>query len=196
MGFEQKPFIAINSVSLMKLAPNLQPILAGSLLRLRPLLPRDFEVLYPLAADPLIWEQHPESNRYEREVFEKFFAGAVESRGAFVIEDVKTDLPIGSSRYYNLDADKVSIGFTFLIRKYWGGIFNRELKTLMLEHAFQFATWVDFEIGENNLRSRRAVEKIGAWWVGIETLPTYRRVTYRLDEKTFRENLRPLNLGT
>jgi RimJ/RimL family protein N-acetyltransferase len=180
----------------MKLDPNLQPFLAGSLLRLRPLLARDFEVLYSLAADPLIWEQHPEANRYERTVFEQFFAGALESRGAFVIEHARTALPIGSSRYYNLSTDKVSIGFTFLIRKYWGGIFNRELKTLMLEHAFRFATWVDFEIGENNLRSRRAIEKIGAWFVGVETLPTYRRVTYRLDEKTFRENLRPLNLET
>jgi RimJ/RimL family protein N-acetyltransferase len=137
--------------------------LTGDNLLLRPLLASDFEALYAVAADPLIWEQHPDFNRYEREVFQKFFAGALDSRRAFLILDRKTNQAIGSSRYYDYDAAKkeVAIGFTFLSRACWGGKTNFELKKLMLDYAFQSVTSVIFHVGENNLRSRRAVEKIG-----------------------------------
>ena len=145
----------------------LQPILDGSRLRLRPLKPSDFEALYAVASDPLIWEQHPCSNRHERAVFEKFFNQALKSRGALSIVDKATKELAGSSRYYDLDGKKsVAIGFTFLARKYWGGDYNRELKYLMLDHAFGSVTMVIFHVGEKNLRSRRALEKIGAKQTG------------------------------
>src|SRR5207244_1753593 len=82
---------------------NLQPTLTGQLLELRPLRPDDFDALFAAASDPLIWEQHPESDSY-----------------------------------------------------------NRELKSLMLDHAFQFVDRVLFVVGENNVRSQKALEKIGA----------------------------------
>ena len=142
----------------------LQPSLTGRLLRLRPLAAEDFEAVYAAASDPLIWEQHPENTRYRRDVFERFFATAMESGGAFAILDAATLDIIGSSRYYDYDpqARSVCIGFTFLARRYWGGQYNSELKQLMLAHAFRFVDRVLFHVGEGNLRSQKALSKIGA----------------------------------
>lgn len=143
---------------------DLQPTLIGDLIELRPLRRHDFDALFSAASDPLIWEQHPESDRYQQNVFQKYFDGALESKGAFAIIELKTGRIVGSSRYCNLDLrnNEVEIGWTFLKRKFWGGIYNRELKRLMLDHAFQFVDRVLFVIGERNFRSQKAVEKIGA----------------------------------
>ena len=62
---------------------SIQPILENSKVRLVPLQETDFEKLYKVASDPLVWEQHPNKNRYEREVFQNFFEGAMISKGAF-----------------------------------------------------------------------------------------------------------------
>lgn len=149
---------------------NLQPTLRGALLTLRPLRHQDWPALFAAAADPLIWEQHPNSDRWQEEPFRKYFDGALDSQGALAILDAKTGELIGSSRYYDHDAAKrqVAIGFTFLTRSYWGGAHNRELKTLMLAHAFRSCESVLFHVGENNLRSRKAMEKLGAVLVGRE----------------------------
>jgi RimJ/RimL family protein N-acetyltransferase len=120
-----------------------------------------------VAADPLIWEQHPFTDRYQEEVFRKFFRTGMESRGALVVTDVKSGQIIGSSRYHlePSDTNKVEIGWTFLARAYWGGVYNREMKDLMLRHAFKFVDRVVFIIGPQNIRSRTAVERIGAVYV-------------------------------
>ena len=143
---------------------DLQPNLKGDLIELRPLRPEDWDDLFAVASDPLIWKQHPESDRYKEEVFRTFFQGALESGGAFVVIDAKSKQIIGSTRFHGYDPEKseVEIGWTFLARKYWGGRHNREMKQLMLAHAFQFVDNVVFYVGENNMRSRRATEKIGA----------------------------------
>ena len=142
----------------------LQPTLEGRLLELRPLRLDDFEALFAAASDPLIWEQHPDASRYKREVFQKFFDSAIESGGAFAIIERATRRIIGSSRYWNLDeaAGEIEIGWTFLERKFWGGAYNREVKRLMIDHALQYVERVVFIVGENNLRSQKALEKIGA----------------------------------
>jgi RimJ/RimL family protein N-acetyltransferase len=142
---------------------DLQPTLKGDLLLLRPLAPSDFDDLFAAASDPLIWAQHPESDRHTRPVFQRYFDGAIASKGAFAIIETKSGRIIGSSRYWNLDPaeSEVEIGWTFLERAFWGGLYNRELKKLMLDHAFQFVDRVVFVVGENNVRSRRALEKIG-----------------------------------
>lgn len=166
---------------------DLQPLLQGELLTLRPLRSDDFEALHQAASDLLIWEQHPQSDRYKREVFQKFFDGAIESRGAFAILDREAGVIIGSSRYYNLDSEKrtMTIGYTFLRREYWGGKFNRELKSLMLRHAFQFVDAVTFEIGKNNLRSRKAIERIGAKLIEQASLDGQSHVIYRISRADF-----------
>jgi RimJ/RimL family protein N-acetyltransferase len=150
---------------------DLQPNLKGELLELRPLTPGDWDHLFAVASDPLIWEQHPESDRYKEEVFKVFFRDALESGGAFVVIDCATQEIIGSTRFYGYDQEKseIEIGWTFLAREYWGGQYNREMKSLMLNHAFKFVENVVFLIGEKNIRSQKAIEKIGAIRVGIVT---------------------------
>jgi RimJ/RimL family protein N-acetyltransferase len=142
---------------------DLQPTLVGQPISLRPVTASDFEALFAVASDPLIWEQHPEPLRYQRPVFEGFFTGALASGGALVVTDNQSGEVIGSSRYYewNPAAREVAIGYTFLARSHWGGAANREMKRLMLEHAFRSVDVVWFHVGKSNWRSRRAMEKIG-----------------------------------
>ena len=147
---------------------DLQPILQGNLLVLRPLREEDFHDLYAVASDPLIWEQHPAANRYQKDVFKMFFREAMESGGALITIDTKDGQVIGSSRFYGYDKEKseIEIGWTFLARSHWGGLYNREMKELMLCHAFRFVNSVVFLVGPQNLRSQRAMEKIGGVRVG------------------------------
>ena len=142
---------------------DLQPVLEGRLLRLRPLRPEDFPDLYAVASDRLIWEQHPAKDRYREEVFREFFREALESGGALIAIDSKDGRVIGSSRFHGYDEEKseIEIGWSFLARSHWGGVYNREMKELMLRHAFQFVRSVVFLVGPQNLRSQRAMEKIG-----------------------------------
>ena len=142
---------------------DLQPTLTGTLVELVPLRADDYPVLLEAASDPLIWEQHPESDRWRADVFRRFFDGAMESGGAFLVRDRSDGRVIGSTRYAGFDPDarEIEIGWTFLVRSHWGGRYNGEMKRMMLEHAFQFVDRVLFVIGVNNLRSQRAVERIG-----------------------------------
>lgn len=142
---------------------NLQPHLVGELVELRPLRPEHWEGLYAVAADPLIWEVHPAPDRYKQEVFREYFKEALESGGALVAVDRKTSRIIGASRYfwYGADQNELEIGWTFLARSHWGGIYNGEMKRLMLGYAFQFVDCVIFLVGVDNVRSQKAMEKIG-----------------------------------
>lgn len=142
---------------------SLQPELSGPTLRLRPLVAADVEPLYAAAGDPLIWAQHPSPTRYQRPVFDTWFAQALASRGCLVVIDRASERLVGSSRYYALDeaARSVAIGFTFLTREFWGGAANAEMKRLMLAHAFQWASTVWFHVGPDNVRSQKAMAKIG-----------------------------------
>jgi RimJ/RimL family protein N-acetyltransferase len=145
---------------------DLQPRLFGELIEVRPLAADDWKSLFAVASDPLIWEQHPARDRYQEKVFREFFREALETGSAFVVIDRKTDRIIGSSRYFGSDAQAVEIGWTFLARAFWGGEYNRELKRLMLDHAFKFVDRVVFVIGVTNFRSQKAIEKIGGVRIG------------------------------
>ena len=140
-----------------------QPTLTGERLLLRPLVEADWDALYAVASDPLIWALHPAHNRWQEPVFREYFANALKFEGAVVVIDRHSGAVIGSSRWQGFDPERssVEIGWTFLARLAWGGAYNRELKRLMLAHALQYVETVEFHIGENNLRSRRAMGKIG-----------------------------------
>jgi len=167
---------------------DLQPVLKGELLRLRPLRLDDFSSLFAVAADPLIWEQHPAVDRYKEEVFKTFFREAMDSRGALIAADSKDGQVIGSTRFhgYNDEASEIEIGWTFLARSHWGGSYNREMKKLMLRHAFQFVNAVVFLVGPQNLRSQKALEKIGGVRVGSRRDGSGRdSIVYRITASTF-----------
>lgn len=152
-----------------------QPLLQNKLVVARPLVKADFDLLFEAASDPLIWEQHPNKNRYQRAAFENYFTGAMESGGAFLVKDTNTNQVIGSSRYSSYDeaTKTVSIGYTFFIRSHWGKGYNYALKTLMLDHAFQFADTVTFYIGAVNKRSQISIERFGALKTGQEETAYY-----------------------
>ena len=145
-----------------------QPTLTGKRLLLRPLRSTDYRSLFAVASDPLLWAQHPASDRYLEPVFRRFFDKALESNGALAVIDVRSAQIIGSSRFHGHDRSRgeVEIGWTFLARSYWGGEYNGELKDLMLRHAFQYVDNVVFLVGPENRRSQRAVEKIGGIRIG------------------------------
>jgi RimJ/RimL family protein N-acetyltransferase len=172
---------------------DLQPTLMGTLLELKPLQAADFDDLYAVAADPLLWEQHPERDRYRPEVFEKFFRQALDSGGALVARDRRNGQVIGSSRFYGYDEGRseIEIGWSFLARPYWGGRYNGEMKHLMLRHAFRFVKSVVFLVDRDNLRSQRALEKIGAVRTGTTLGPMTRReaVVYRVTADAFATQL-------
>lgn len=157
----------------MDTTPELQPLLQGPTLRLRPLRADDFDSLHTAASDPLIWEQHPDRTRWQRPVFERFFESGLASGGALLAVERASGQVVGSSRYYQWDepARAITVGYTFLVRRLWGGAANAEMKRLMLDHAFGFAREVRFEVGSDNQRSRRAMEKIGAELLGPRPEP-------------------------
>ncbi|UZK65177.1 GNAT family N-acetyltransferase [Sphingomonas sp. M1-B02] len=141
----------------------LQPTLEGELVRIRPTVPEDWDALFAVAADPLIWEVHPANDRWQEPVFRRYFEDALASGGGVTIVDKASDAVIGASRYAFPDAarDEVEIGWTFIARAYWGGSYNREIKRLMLDHIHRFVGGAIFVVGKDNIRSRRAMEKIG-----------------------------------
>jgi N-acetyltransferase len=142
---------------------NLQPLLQNEKVIAQPLQQTDFDVLHAAASDPLIWEQHPNNNRWQQKEFENFFKGAMESQGAFLVKDAVTNEVIGSSRYvYDAKNNLLSIGYTFFKRSHWGKGYNPALKSLMLNYAFEITSIVYFYIGAVNKRSQIAIERIGA----------------------------------
>ena len=178
-----------------------QPTLEGERLLLRPMAPGDWEALYAVAADPLVWEIHPAHDRWQEPVFSAFFEDALAKGGALVVIDkhVLSEVEgqeqriVGSSRFQNYDpkgGGSVEIGWTFLARSHWGGSFNSEMKRLMIAHALKSVARVYFVVGENNLRSRRAMEKIGGRlddWSELREMAGgwVRHVRYVIDRESF-----------
>jgi RimJ/RimL family protein N-acetyltransferase len=176
-------------------------VLEGERLRLRPLRPDDWDALYAVACDPLIWELHPYNDRWQEPVFRGYFADALGSGGALVVIDKASGAIVGSSSMRDhdpADGGSVEIGWTFLARSHWGGAYNRELKRLMLAHALSQVARVKFRVGEDNLRSRRAMEKIGARMIEArETAVMAGRevvhVRFEIDRESFAKG--PLQAG-
>lgn len=148
----------------MSISVHLQPVLENDIIRLQPLKEEDFEELYSVASDPLLWEQHPEPLRYKRDVFERFFKKAIDSQGALLLIDKTKNKAIGCSRYYEYNDvhNTIAIGYTFIGREYWGTGYNVAMKILMLDHILSHVHKVYFHIGINNIRSQKAIERLGA----------------------------------
>ncbi|PNU03509.1 GNAT family N-acetyltransferase [Novosphingobium guangzhouense] len=143
---------------------NRQPVLEGDRLTLRPLLEGDWDALFAVASDPEIWAAHPSHDRWQEPVFRAFFAEALEGGGAFAIIDKSSGAIIGSSRYGQPDAEQpgeIEIGWSFLSRRHWGGGFNAQFKRLMLAHALEHFERVIFQVGADNVISRKAMANIG-----------------------------------
>lgn len=143
---------------------SIQTELSNENVLLKPLQENDFEMLFSQASNKDVWDQHPNKNRYKREVFQNFFDGAIQSEGAFAIIDRPTNQMIGSTRYYDYDENTKSIyiGYTFYGKEFWGKNYNAQVKKLMLDYIFQFVEVVNFTVGSENMRSQKAMQKLNA----------------------------------
>ena len=166
-----------------------QPTLVGELLELRPLRPDDFEPLYAIASDPLLWEQHPSKDRARKDVFRGWMKEAMDSGGTLTAIERSTGRIVGTSRFHWIDVEQteLEIGWTFIDRSLWGGRYNSEFKRLMLTHAFRSVDHVIFKVHSENLRSQRAVEKLGAVLISTEDDPAGRgtNVIFRLEPSQY-----------
>ena len=151
---------------------SIQRTLENENFQLVPLKETDFEKLYQVASDPKVWEQHPNKDRYKREVFENFFKGAMESKGAFLIIDKVSQEVLGSTRFYDFNGKEstILIGYTFYGTNSWGKNVNPQVKKLMLDYIFQFVDQVLFHVGANNIRSQKAMDRLGAEQIGEEEI--------------------------
>jgi N-acetyltransferase len=172
---------------------NTQPILENEKVILYPLEEKDFEALYAVASDPEIWRQHPNQDRWKREVFQVFFDGAMQSKGAFKVVDKATGNIIGSTRVYNYDEqdNSIFIGYTFYATSCWGRGINQSVKAIMLDYVFQFVSKVYFHIGANNIRSQIAIGRIGAEKIAEEEVTYFGEAprlnfVYEISKKNWR----------
>jgi RimJ/RimL family protein N-acetyltransferase len=142
---------------------SIQPVLEHENVILYPLQKDDFETLHLAASNPEIWEQHPNKNRWQKEVFKNFFEGAILSNGAFKVVDKINNKVIGSTRFYDYNETEKSIliGYTFYDKAYWGKGVNHAVKSMMLDYIFQFVSSVDFHIGAENIRSQVSINRLG-----------------------------------
>lgn len=157
------------------MAFNIQPVLENDKVILYPLQETDFDALYTVASDPKIWEQHPNKDRWKKDVFKVFFDGAMQSKGAFKIVEKATGKIAGSTRFYDYNEQEhsIMIGYTFYATEYWGKGINIAVKATMLEYAFRFVDEVYFHIGSNNMRSQIAIGRLGAEKVDEQEVAYY-----------------------
>lgn len=175
---------------------NLQPSFKNDLVSVRPLKIEDKEKLYQVAADPLIWEQHQCKDRWQIDQFELFFADSIKSKGSLAVIDNKRNVLIGSSRLKIIGDIKpaIEIGWSFLARAYWGGTYNRSVKSLLIEHAFQMVEHVLFYIDHHNIRSQKAVQKLGGKLILSSEYSQYVKkepstLTFMLDKEHWHQKL-------
>lgn len=174
---------------------DLQPVLKGARVLIRPIVATDWTGLYKAASDPAVWEQHPARNRYQEPVFRDFFEAALASGSGFTLIHRADGNIMGSTRYHGHDGAlrEIEIGWSLLSCEYWGGSYNLEIKNLLLSHAFKFVDTVVFWVGDTNIRSQRAMEKIGGMRrAGIHTRTVAGiasdNIVYEIRKKNFQQS--------
>jgi N-acetyltransferase len=169
--------------------------LENEMVKLQPLQESDFERLFEVGCDPLIWEQHPSNDRYQKDRFLVYFQGAMESGSAFIIMDKSTGEVAGCTRFYhyNQEESTIFIGYTFYGRKFWGTKLNPQVKKLMLDYIFEYVNQVKFHVGAQNQRSRKAMERLGAEFRGFINVayhgePVRENVEYLIRKENWMRN--------
>lgn len=150
-------------------------ILEGETVELIPLEKQHFEELYAAAADKELWKLVP-TDCSDKTLFDKNYECALSERETgnqypFVIRHKETRKLIGSTRFFEIyPADrKLEIGWTWIIKEFWGTAINLECKLLLLTFCFDIlkTNRVQLKTKDDNFRSRKAIEKIGGVFEGI-----------------------------
>jgi aminoglycoside 6-adenylyltransferase len=145
-------------------------ILKGNTIALIPVEEKYLEELLSFSANPVIWKHLPREI-YSREDMLQWYYQAKEDEAAgkaipFLIQDIQTLEIMGSTRILDLDDAnrKAEIGWTWINPKYFGTKVNAEAKLLLLDYAFTKLRLnrIQFRADERNIRSQRAILKIGA----------------------------------
>lgn len=151
------------------------PTLDSPLVRLRPLRQDDAPALVTAASDGTLWEL-PFTVVPSATTVGVYLATALQglSTGGvwpFAIIDAATDAVIGSTRFWKIDHNnrKLEIGHTWLAASWQGTLANTQAKLLLLQQAFDnmACVRVQFTTDVLNLRSQRAIEKLGAVREGV-----------------------------
>jgi RimJ/RimL family protein N-acetyltransferase len=134
-----------------------------------------FSELEVLAGDKRIW-QHYVYDGTDNTRFRAVLKSALDemlngTQVAFVIYHKELKKIAGSTRFMDIQSlhRKLEIGSTWLHPDYWGTEVNLECKLLMLTYCFEKAgaSRVQFKTDENNIRSRKAIEKVGGKFEGV-----------------------------
>ncbi|WP_342549627.1 GNAT family protein [Paenibacillus sp. FSL P2-0089] len=149
--------------------------LAGGVIRLVPLTAEHKSELTKLLHNPLIWEYTWRRISSEEEAGQLVDAalanGAVGKEIPYVMVEQASGRIVGTTRLMHLDRKhrNAEIGCTWISPDYWRTAVNTESKLLLLQYAFEVLGLirVDFSIVSHNLRSQRAIERIGAVREGI-----------------------------
>ena len=163
--------------------PDLAPVrLDGMRISLEPLAYEHYDALCAAGLDPDLW--HATTIRMTsaadmREYLDRAMATAVARTAIpFTIRVREGGAVAGMTRLYNFVPDhrRIEIGFSWIVRPWQGTGINVEAKFLLLRHAFE--EWqlvrVQLKTAASNLRSQRAIEKLGAVREGL--LRNHRRL--------------------
>jgi N-acetyltransferase len=156
---------------------NIQPVtLTGARVVLEPLRMRHAGELLSAAACDSIWTFLDEATPNTLEEIRIFIEDALsdESKGArfaFAVIDIQTKRVVGSTSYQDIRPQDrgLEIGWTWTNPSVWGTGLNFESKYLLLRHAFETlgAIRVAIKTDLRNIRSQRAIERIGAHREGV-----------------------------
>jgi RimJ/RimL family protein N-acetyltransferase len=159
--------------------------LSGSRVYLEFLSPAHREAIRPLAKNEVIWEFNkmlPGDDSYDA-AYDSYFDAALDKNGlggqqTFVIKKTDDNSIIGMTRFYEISPKEktVLIGYTWYVPAVWGKVYNKECKLLLLQYAFENMKFnrVELRVAHQNVRSQKAVEKIGAVKEGILRKHGYR----------------------
>jgi len=149
--------------------------LHGDTVALLPLEEYHFAELDCIAQVDRIWEFIPVDMSTEIKRLSAFNNALTEkmkgTQFPFVIIDKRENKIIGSTRFMNIEPAhrKLEIGWTWLHPDYWATMVNPECKLLLLTYAFEVlhTIRVQLKTDEHNIRSRKAIAKIGGTFEGI-----------------------------
>ena len=154
--------------------------LEDELIRLEPITLEHIQQMLPLSSDSDVWRWYTEDLTHPEDLKKWMMKLLDASRGGsqmtYAVLSKSTNEVVGSSSYGHIDWEEhcIEIGWTWLAKKYIGTGINKHMKFLMLQHAFSTMQIERLELrtDEDNIRSRKAMEKIGAKYDG--TLRSHR----------------------
>ena len=150
-------------------------VLESQTVKLMPLEKQHFEELYIAASDKRLWEFIPvdgsDSNKFNQAYEKALTDRETGTQYPFIIYHKHSKKIIGSTRLFEIFPNdrKLEIGWTWIVKEYWGTAINFECKLLLLTFCFETlkAVRVQLKTKDANMRSRKAIEKLGAKFEGI-----------------------------